>query len=122
MRYKREEAFRFQFEKDISAHFSIAEVNGIAVNTHEGDARLVDLSPNGIKLESDLDIPIKGDDQVKISVRFNINESEFILGGKLIWVKKIENGFFYGIQLDVEENLHVEIIKELKDFSKAITN
>jgi hypothetical protein len=120
MRYKREEAFRFAFEDPISVFFSITEVNGISVTTSEGEAKLIDLSLSGMKLSSTLDIPISNQNQVKVYVRFPLNESAYMIKGNIIWRKEKSNSFYYGIQFYADENVQEELMKELKLYARRL--
>jgi hypothetical protein len=121
VRYKRDEAFRFLFGEPISAFFSIAEVKGKSVVTPEGKAKVIDLSPNGMRLNSSLDIPVSSQDQVKIQIRFSLNDSEYRIVGDIVWRKKDFDSFFYGIHFKVDQSVKEELIEELKAFSRVIS-
>ena len=118
MRYRREEPFRFVFDEQIPARFSIIEANGRAVDTQEGAAKIVDLSLSGLKIESKLSIPLSSDNRVKISIRFKLNGFEYKLNGEIVWKKSYLHEFHYGIKLFSDENVQNELIKQLKNLSK----
>jgi hypothetical protein len=119
VRYKRDEAFRFLFGEPIPTFFSITEVKGKPVVTPEGEAKVIDLSPNGMKLNSSLDIPVSAQDQVKVLVRFSLNENEYRILSDVVWRKTDGNSFFYGIHFNVDQSVTEELIEEIKVFSRV---
>lgn len=122
MRFKRDEGFRFSFGTPIAAFFSIDEMNGSKVGTSEGEARLIDLSPNGMKLNTSIDIPMSNREDVKITARFKFSQLEHCILGKIIWKQKAINSFFYGIQFSLDEQEREEMIRDLKLFAKQQYN
>ena len=118
MRFKRDEGFRFSFGTPILAFFTIEELNGKKIGTSEGEARVLDLSPNGMKFASQLDIPKSNQNDVKITVRFTLHESEHHIQGQIIWKQKAVDGFFYGMQFSINEEDKEIMIKDLKHFAK----
>ncbi|WP_100407026.1 PilZ domain-containing protein [Bacillus solitudinis] len=122
MRHRRSEAFRFLFEVPISAFFSIIEVNGKLFDTSEGKAQIIDLSPNGMKLNTSLRIPISEQNKVKISVRFSLNENEYLLIGRIVWSKEQLGELIYGIHLSADTSVKQELMEELKLFSRSLSN
>lgn len=120
MRYNRTEPFRFIFDKQPTIFFSITGVDEKEVKTPEGIAQLIDLSPGGLKLKSNLDIAISTHHHVKVSVRFTLNGNEYHFNGNIKWRKKDQGEFYYGVKLLVDESAREELIKQLKIFSKSV--
>ncbi|MBP2240384.1 hypothetical protein J2Z40_000939 [Cytobacillus eiseniae] len=112
MRFKRDEGFRFSFGTPLAASFAMDEMNGVK-------ARLIDLSPNGMKLSTQHDIP-KSEPNAsnKISVRFTLHEMEHQIQGQIIWKQKAIDGYFYGIQFSQDKKDQEEMIRDLKQFAK----
>lgn len=118
MRFKRDEGFGFSFGTPIPAFFTIDEMNGNRMGGPEGEARLIDLSPNGMKLNIQLDIPTFYQDDVKISVRFKLSQTEHKVQGKIIWKQKAFDSYFYGIHFNINEVEQNDMIKDIKYFAK----
>lgn len=114
MRFKREESFRFSFGKPMLAFFTIDEINGNAVETSEGTAKLIDVSPNGLKLCTSLDIPFSHQNPSKVSIRFLLIEIEYKLHGEIVWKDKHDENYFYGIHFSIEENMQQKLISDIK--------
>lgn len=121
MIYRREEPFRFQFQKPLEGTFKILRVNGIAGESKEGSALILDLSPNGLKFKSSLDLPTDKH-QLLLEVSFSLNETQILIMGEPTWKKKEGNAYVYGfIGLD-DQQTKTQIILALKEYSKKIYN
>lgn len=118
MQFKRNESFRYTFGQPLPALFSIIRFNGREINSSPGEAEIIDISPEGIRLSSELSIPDISSNEVVLSIEFILNENEFIVDGKIVWQKKWNTSTIYGINLIVEEPQKNEIIEQLKIFSK----
>lgn len=118
MIYRRDESFRFTFGTPIEGTFKILRVNGINGTTKEGEASIIDLSPNGIKFSSSLDLPIN-EKQLLFEVSFVLNEKRISMLTEPRWKKRVSpTHFVYGLAgLDSDETKK-EIIEELKGYSK----
>ncbi|MBT2693633.1 PilZ domain-containing protein [Bacillus sp. ISL-55] len=120
MRYKRGESFRFAFGSPLPAYFSIVKIDQELMDTSEGSAFLVDISPNGMKLSTSLDVPIT-DKTVFLGIRFTLNDTHFVTQGEILWKKQQYKDFHYGIQAHFEEGQQEKLIEELKIFAKKRT-
>jgi len=118
MRYNRNESFRFSFRHPLKARFSIDELNGKKVESGEGEIQIMDLSPSGTKIRTDLNLPMSEDPPVKIVVHFELNEEEYNFKGKIVWKKMHLNSFLYGVHFLINDDMHEEIIKQLKKYVK----
>jgi hypothetical protein len=123
MRYKRDEGFRFSFGTPIPVFFTIDEMNsGSIVGPLQGEAKLIDLSPNGMKLNLPLDIRMTNQKDVKITAKFTLYQLEHCIHGKVMWKKNTFNSFFYGIHFSMDEQEQEEMIRDLKKFAKSQYN
>ncbi|MED4016614.1 hypothetical protein [Sutcliffiella cohnii] len=61
MKFKRNEVFRYEFGVPLPLSFIIQKINGTEVRSSSGHAQLLDISPGGMKIESDLVLPKKHD-------------------------------------------------------------
>ncbi|MFB6465705.1 PilZ domain-containing protein [Cytobacillus sp. Hz8] len=80
-------------------------------------ANILDLSPNGLKFSSNLDLPI---DQKKLllEISFILNDKIIHILGTPIWKKGIVHSFIYGIKGIEDQETKKEIVEELKEFSR----
>lgn len=122
MRYKREEAFRYTFGRPKSALFRIVKIDNQPVDSSPGEGKLIDISPEGGRLASTLNIPDSDHKEIQLSISFNLNQKEFALLGNMMWKKQKGVTYEYGIHLDVDDSTKQDLIDELKVYSKNVMN
>ncbi len=124
MEYKRNEGFRYVFNKPIEATFSFVEINRVVV--HHGKKGLIhihDISPNGAKFSSLLDL--RSDfDKFYIRVELNLLDETFTLSGHIRWKKRDYKGaYWYGIEFDkTNDESKEQLIEALKKYAKNSKN
>jgi hypothetical protein len=111
MRFKRQEAFRYQFGQPLSCTFRIVRSDG--KQEKEENAYIHDISPHGMKLEMPLRIPLQNNDQ-KIEVTFTLNDVTFRFLGKIVWEKPFARTYYYGVRLLVSDEQEEMLISEIK--------
>ncbi|WP_019153003.1 hypothetical protein [Robertmurraya massiliosenegalensis] len=118
MLYRRDESFRFTFGNPIEATFKILKVNQISGGSKEGRALLMDLSPNGLRISSPLDLPIN-EKNLLLEISFVLNKQIISIIAEPKWKKRTSaQSFSYRlVGLDDEETMKI-IVSELKAFSK----
>ncbi|MGR9048683.1 PilZ domain-containing protein [Halobacillus faecis] len=116
MRYKRKDYFRYDFKEPLQAYFRIHRVGIKEVNTSKGEARIINISPQGMKLNTNLDLPHQDGHEIKLSISFNLNDHPFLLPGSIVWKKKVA-GFNYGIYMDLDESESKRLVEELKKYA-----
>lgn len=110
MRYKRDEAFRFQFRSPIC---------GFVLNPHDEQSEAIailipDMSPNGLKIHSETTLPPYD----LYEVHFTLNDQRIRILGKIAWEKQIGRIYTYGLQgLNDKETMRA-IVEGLKVYSK----
>ncbi|WP_058308973.1 PilZ domain-containing protein [Gracilibacillus massiliensis] len=115
MRYKREEGFRYVFKKPLVGTLQIIKVNEKEVESNPGEAFFYDLSPGGAKIATEFDLHYKKN-EIIIQLTFEL-ESEHVVNGNIVWQDEdYHDGYYYGIELLIEEEKSTEIIDELKSF------
>ena len=115
MQYKRNEYFRYTFGEPCEATFRLIKNSGGDRPTefsNKGNCLIVDISPNGLKMVTELSIAIELIKLIEISIV--INESQLTLNGELIWSKKNIRGFEYGVRLNGDQENEQKIVDELK--------
>ncbi|RDY71642.1 PilZ domain-containing protein [Halobacillus trueperi] len=121
MRYKRKDYFRYEFKEPLHAFFRIHRVGRKEVNTSKGEARIINISPNGMKLNANLDLPYSDGHEVKLSISFHLNKRPFHLPGTVVWKKKIA-GYNYGIYMDLDETERKGLVEALKVYASHHDN
>ncbi|MBX0357677.1 PilZ domain-containing protein [Halobacillus sp. Nhm2S1] len=121
MRYKRKDYFRYEFKKPLQAFFRIHRVGRKEVNTSKGEARIINISPHGMKLNTNLDLPHQDGHEVKLSISFHLNDQHFHLPGTIVWKKKVA-AFNYGIYMDLDEAESQGLVKALKVYASSQDN
>ena len=114
-RYNRNEPFRYTFEKPVPGMFQIVAVDDRVVETSLGEINIIDISPEGAKLQSKLRLP---DKKVKIYTHFKLEEREFHFIGDVIWQKQSGNVYQYGVHFLLKEKAKHELIESLKQYVK----
>ncbi|SOC05979.1 PilZ domain-containing protein [Ureibacillus xyleni] len=123
MKYRREEAFRFAFGEPVDALFHIIKLDDKPVTSSPGKAKILDVSPEGLRISSELNIPDITSKTITLTIAFTINDTSFNLDGIIVWKKMIGNITSYGIKLDLkEQHVKVKLIEELKVYSKKHIN
>ena len=118
MLFRREEPFRFTFGDPIKGIFRILQIDGISGLTKESPILILDLSPNGIKFSSPIDLPINNK-QFLMEVIFVLNVKSIIMLAEPKWKKPGANSsFVYGLVGLDDVETKKEIINELKEYSR----
>ncbi|GLC87786.1 PilZ domain-containing protein [Lysinibacillus piscis] len=110
MNFKRKEGFRFKFEEPIPMTFAVYE-NGRVNKEKMAMATLLDISPKGIKMFSEVDLGIN---PPPIEVRFILDTHEIRAYGEVIWVRPFAKGKQYGIFFNDQVQVEDLIVDELK--------
>lgn len=121
MRYKREEAFRFDFSEPIKAFFRINELNGKHVDSSEGQAKMIDLSMRGMKIATPLDIRISRENHVGVFIHFTLNGHEYMVQGDIIWKKVHADEYYYGIHFEMDNDMQGTLVADLKAMRKVMS-
>lgn len=118
MRFKRSEFFRYDFGQPIPCEIIILNENQRALSNKRAKAEILDLSLNGLKFLSALDLPYN---QKHIQLKFivRLNEKPLILYGKIAWKKSIAADYIYGVKLETNESTKKELMEELKFYAKT---
>jgi hypothetical protein len=119
--YKRQEAFRFQFKQPIPGTFKIIRVNGMQGDDKSAIAYIVDISPNGLKFKSPINLPIEQNNFL-LEVSFILADRLICILGKPKWKKAEGKMAVYGFTGLDDKETQKEIINVLKIYTKMIYN
>lgn len=115
MRFKRQEPFRYQFGQPLPCTFRITRIGEREVETDKGAAEIHDISPRGIRMETNLNLPIdsaKG--ELEVELQFKIVDQPIVVRGIVIWKKAYANEFQYGLSLEISKQDEMRLIGEIK--------
>lgn len=121
MQYNRKETFRHTFEDPIPATFRlmVEDENEADVEiSKRGACFIVDLSPSGMRMYSDLGIPKIPGQKLHLAIDVILNDESLLLVGEIVWKKAHRDGNQYGIDLKTDEMIERTIIRELKERSR----
>ncbi|MGP4075383.1 PilZ domain-containing protein [Halobacillus sp. K22] len=110
MRYRRNETLRYTFDEPLPAAFKLIKVDKKPVNSSMGSGRVIDISPGGMKLASDVHIPTSK--TVHLFVTTSIAGQDLSFTAEVIWSKPARGQYHYG--LDFIGDHHEEVIQSLK--------
>lgn len=118
MHFKRNEPFRYEFGQPIPALFNIIRINNREVESSGGQAEIIEVSPEGLRIKSKLNIPDIKTNQIMLTISFELNNKIFKFEGYIVWKKELSQYTTYGLKLVVEDEKREEFIEELKIFTK----
>ena len=110
MIFKRQEGFRFKFDEPIKMTFAIYE-NGKVNQAQTAMADLLDISPRGMKMFTEVDL---GVNPPPLDLRFVLDTIEVRAYGEIIWSRPFGNGKQYGVNFNNQGSVEDLIIDELK--------
>lgn len=120
-RYKRDEPYRFQFNESIIANYTLKKPSNNYSNISSGKLKVLDISLNGLKIETDVDISLV--DEVILSTTVKIANYHFTLMGQIVWRKKYTHTMYrYGVKLtdsDHQANLKYALIEYRKQIQSV---
>ena len=119
MKYKRDEAFRYSFKEPIEMEFKLLiERDGVLNETRSSTATLLDISPQGVRLKTPLNLPLEDQINYLIEMHFKLSEAPISIIGKPVWKQKEFNHYLYGIEALEDKQTEEIIIQELKHYAK----
>jgi hypothetical protein len=118
MQFKRQEGFRYTFDSPIKGTFQLTKQNNQPIDVKPGFAEILDLSPNGLRISSSLDIPLK-ETKWEVMTIFALNETPISLKGSFIWKKTSGPDYHYGIVCENSMETKNMVIREMKEYLKS---
>jgi len=110
MIFKRQEGFRFKFDKPVKMTFAVYE-DGRVNQAQTAMADLLDISPRGLKMFTEVDL---GVNPPPLDLRFVLDTREVRVYGEIIWNRPFGKGKQYGVNFNDQESIEDLIIEELK--------
>ncbi|WP_155591989.1 PilZ domain-containing protein [Lysinibacillus cavernae] len=110
MIFKRQEGFRFKFEEPVQITFAIYE-NGKVNHGQTAMADLLDISPRGLKMFTEVDL---GVNPPPLDIHFVLDTQEVRAYGEVIWSRPFGNGKQYGVYFNDQGRVEDLIVEELK--------
>ncbi|GIO28690.1 PilZ domain-containing protein [Ornithinibacillus bavariensis] len=120
MRFKRDEAFRFEFGEPLPIIFQVDEINGKRMTLSDRKAKMLDLSLKGMKIVTSIPLPVDSHQEIKVTVHFLLNNQNYTIQGRLVWKKQRFKEYFYGLKFLVDPDLLDSILGDLKIIGKQM--
>jgi len=111
---RRHEPFRYAFEPALPCLIRPYEINRNPLDSKQGQAGLLDLSPNGCKLETALNFHAQQND-CKLEIEFEL-AGPVRLRGTMLWQELRAHGYRYGIRFETDHPY--DITGELKAYAR----
>lgn len=119
MKYNRNEYFRYTFGEPCDATFRLIkqQVGNTEVElSKKGACKIIDISPNGLKMFSELFISI--DQLHHVELNFTLDTNPISMVGEFVWSHRKAFGHEYGVKLVGDSESEQMIIGELKNRSR----
>ncbi len=110
MIFKRQEGFRFKFEEPVQITFAVYE-NGRVNHGQTAMAELLDISPRGLKMYTEVDL---GVNPPPLDIHFVLDTQEVRAYGEVIWSRPFGSGKQYGVYFNDQGRVEELIVDELK--------
>ncbi|MBB6635144.1 PilZ domain-containing protein [Cohnella thailandensis] len=111
---RRNEPFRYEFTPSVPCLIQLYEVNNSKLESKQGQAQLLDLSPNGCKLDTPLNFRTN-QNSCKVILTFDLIR-KMSIRGSIQWQEQKAHSSHYGIHF--EEDAKQEITEELKQYAR----
>ncbi|GGA26219.1 PilZ domain-containing protein [Paenibacillus physcomitrellae] len=114
---RRNEPFRYEFNEFLKGRFEIINIDGQEIESHTGPVDVIDLSYNGAKLVTNLNLMNENRDIV-IMLHFKISKEDFSIPGSIVYKEAKASGeFLYGVHLNTSKEIKNRLTQELKDYA-----
>ncbi|MDM5351401.1 PilZ domain-containing protein [Lysinibacillus sphaericus] len=110
MIFKRQEGFRFKFEEPVQITFAVYE-NGRVNHGQTAMAELLDISPRGLKMYTEVDL---GVNPPPLDIHFVLDTQEVRAYGEVIWSRPFGSGKQFGVYFNDQGRVEELIVDELK--------
>ncbi|SFA47351.1 PilZ domain-containing protein [Parageobacillus thermantarcticus] len=112
MRFRRQEAFRYQFGQPLPCTFRLVHDHEKYIEIEEKSAHIHDISPHGMKLETPTRIPYEHHQEIEVT--FTLNDVTFRFLGKIVWERPFARTYYYGVRLLISNEQEEKLISEIK--------
>lgn len=118
MFFKRNEPFRFAFQQPIKGTIeTFKKEQNTLLHSQSAEAFIMNISPNGMKIVTNIKIDPLEIAHVRIS--FPLNVSYFEMEGTISWMKgPYGQGYEYGIYVNNSDEVRSLLISQLKIFNR----
>lgn len=114
MRYRRQETLRYTFGDPRPATFKIIKIGNRIVSTSAGNGLVLDISPGGMKLSTEVNIPLNM--KVQLYVQTTIAEIPLSFTADVMWSAEVDGEYHYG--LSFIEDVGEVVVQALKKYRK----
>ncbi|WP_047982615.1 PilZ domain-containing protein [Ornithinibacillus contaminans] len=112
MRFKREEAFRYEFQEPLAVEIQLAATDE-KEEAKKIKGKIIELSPDGARLTTEDEIAGE-----EITISFKLNDKNYYFTSNIVWTKQLMTTYTYGLSHNIDEELQREIIEEIKVYAR----
>lgn len=105
---------RLQLLPPLKAYLGIENVSGELVRTRQKPVQVLDISPCGLKMTTNLNFPVSH--SYELALELQILDIQLRLLGHIVWRQKEDNMFLYGISLHQTDSERMLMIRLLNDY------
>lgn len=112
MRFKREEAFRYEFQEPLAVEIQLA----VADDEEEAKkikGKIIELSPDGARLTTEEEITGE-----VVTISFKLNDTSYYFMSNIVWTKQLMTTYTYGLSHNIDDDLQREIIEDIKVYAR----
>lgn len=111
---RRAEPFRYSLTPPIPCWIQITQINGLQVTSRLAEAKLINISKSGCRIESELNLHVT-DNSIHAAVHIQLTEELYVYPGRIRWQKEFESPHYhYGLALETNEHDKEKITVELR--------
>ncbi|PRO66652.1 PilZ domain-containing protein [Alkalicoccus urumqiensis] len=111
---RRQEAFRYEFGTPHDTSFYISRLKGKEHHSKNGRGVLMNMSPGGLRLQTELDLPEK---DCELTFDMTIAGTQLEPAGVIVWKKQVAGRWLYGVDF-LEDTETGSILFALKQFAR----
>lgn len=113
MVYRRNEGFRYAFGDEIKVKGTVKSEIG-ALHGQPWEGTILDISPQGMKVQTDLHLTSTERQQVQLELNFCLNKDTIKGYSEIRWARNLGNQHQYGLYLHNQPAVEGLIVEELK--------
>lgn len=113
---RRAEPFRYSLTPPIPCWIQITQINGTQITSKLAEAKLINISKSGCRIESELDLHVT-DNSIYAAIHIQLTEDLCVYPGHIRWQRMFETSeshYHYGLALETNVQDKEKITVELR--------
>ena len=113
MVYRRNEGFRYAFCDDVAVKGTVKSENE-TLHGKVWEGTILDISPQGMKVQTDLQLTSAERQQVQLEVNFCLDKDTIQAFSEVRWGRELGSQSLYGLYMHNQPAVEGQIVEELK--------